>query len=53
MTLERLIHGRVHRAEDEANNPPVRNINVNDIYQHLEEFTEPIIPVVVRPEPPK
>lgn len=48
MTLERLIHGRYQRDEPfnpNANAPaPVRNLNINDIYQHLEEFTAPIVP---------
>lgn len=52
LTLERLIHGRYHR-EEAANQPPTRSININDIYQHLEEFTEPIVPVVIPPEPEK
>lgn len=47
MNLERLLHGRYQRTGDEgANHPPVRNININDIYQHLSEFTEPIVPVL-------
>jgi hypothetical protein len=48
MTLERLLHGRYQRDET-ANNPPARSLNINDIYQHLQEFTDPIVP----PRPPQ
>jgi hypothetical protein len=48
LTLERFMQGRYNR--EAAENAPVRSLNVNDIYQHLEEFTDPIVPV--QPPPP-
>ena len=48
MTLERLLQGR-HLREEVSANTTARNLNLNDIYQHLEEFTAPILP----PQPPQ
>lgn len=48
-TLERLLQGRHIREEAYNNNPP-RNLNINDIYQHMEEFSA-IVPPQPEPEP--
>ena len=37
--------------EESNPNPPVRNLNLNDVYQNMAEFVEPIVPP--QPEPPK
>ena len=42
--LERLMQHRLHREEHAQNQPPPRQLNINDIYQQLEEFTNPIVP---------
>lgn len=55
MTLERLLHSRNRfnfAINDQAPPQPVRTLNINDIYQHLEEFTAPVVPVVERPPQP-
>lgn len=51
MTLERLIQGRYNVREDPVPNPPQRNLNLNDVYQNMAQFVEPIVPP--QPEQPK